>query len=84
MDDWVTVEERGMRDTALGPALRIKISRDDGEPMSWSEVWHAFAESYPGCWAVQVFPPPWALVDDVNYYHLFVLLDEPKGLNIKN
>jgi len=46
-------------------------------------VWEAFAEKYPGHWAVQCFPPAGELVDGKNVYHLWVCDTPPEGLNIK-
>ena len=51
--------------------------------MNWEQVWAVFANAYPGQWAVEVFPPVGELVNDVNMYHLFVLAEEPRGLNIR-
>jgi hypothetical protein len=47
--------------------------------MGWEEIWARFESSYPGRWAIQVFPPRTHLVNEVNMYHLFVL-DEDKEL----
>jgi len=51
--------------------------------MLWREVWDAFAERYPGRWAVQCFPPADQLVDGKAVYHLFVCDESPVGLNIR-
>lgn len=76
------VQECGVRDTALGPALYIRIRRYDDLPMSWDDIWAVFSDRYPNQWAVEVFPPEYALVNEVNAYHLFVVYEEPAGLNI--
>jgi hypothetical protein len=70
---------------ALGhvSALYIKVRTEDYRQLTWSEVWEVFADRYPGRWAVQFFPPAEDLVDEVNVYHLFVLQEEPLGVNIK-
>jgi hypothetical protein len=79
----VYVVEGDRRPTALGPALRVQIERWDGKPMSWREVWEAFAERYPDRWAVQVFPPGSHLIDQANKYHLYILDGEaPAGLDL--
>ena len=76
-------EDQEQRETSLGPARRIRIWADGHETMTWREVWEAFARLYPGKWAVQVFPPADRLVDGKAVYHLFVLEQEPQGLDIK-
>lgn len=76
------VQEVDSRNTALGPAVYIRIRRHDGHPMAWREVWDVFQEAYPDRWAVQVFPPRDCLMDEANYYHLFVLDHEPRGFNL--
>ena len=68
------VQEMGSRlNTPFGAVEYIKIRRYDGKPMTWREVWEVFADAYPGCWAIEVFPPQWYLVDDANIYHLFIV-----------
>ena len=76
------IQEMEERRTDLGVALYIRIARYDGRPMPWTEVWERFAAAYPGRWAVQTFPPEDCLLDEVNYYHLFVLESPPRGLRI--
>lgn len=78
-----TVTERGYRETCLGRALQIKVFAPDYQVLTWREVWEAFAAAYPGQWAVQVFPPAALLVDSKNVYHLWVLPDEPTGMNLR-
>jgi hypothetical protein len=73
VESWVQEVEWRVPPTRLGAVLYIKIARYDGRPMGWEEVWARFAAAYPGRWAVQVFPPLECLVNDANYYHLFVL-----------
>ena len=81
----LTIREIESRKTALGSALYIKIHAKGYRPLSWREVWDAFAARYPGRWAVQAFPPSTLLVDGKAVYHLFVLEAgcEPAGFNIK-
>ena len=79
----VTITERGVRDSCLGPAIQLKIFAEDYRLLSWREVWDAFVTKYPNRWAVQVFPPEDRLVDAKAVYHLFMLQDEPMGLDIK-
>lgn len=66
------VLECDRRPTVMGPALRIQVERHDGCAMGWRELWDVFEERYPGCWAVQVFPPRELLLDQAHKYHLFV------------
>lgn len=74
---WIQeVEHRG---SAFGPVLYIRVARYDGKPMGWEEVWARFVAAYPDRWAVQAFPPADAVVNEVNYYHLFVL---PEGAHL--
>ena len=77
------VQELGYKETQFGCCLYLRIRRYDDQPMSWREVWATFAELYPNQWAVQFFPPAGDLVDEANIYHLFVLEEEPAGVNIK-
>src|SRR5271154_1529665 len=72
-----SIQEMGERLTSFGVANYIKIRRHDEKPMSWRAVWKAFASTYPGSWAVQMFPPVSELIDEVNVYHLFVLQEPP-------
>lgn len=77
------IKERGYRESCLGRVLQIKIFAPGYRPLTWREVWEAFAETYPGQWAVQCFPPADELVDGKNVYHLFVCDTPPDGLNIR-
>jgi hypothetical protein len=76
------VQEISGRNTSFGYATYIKIARHDGKRMSWTEVWTVFTNAYPNQWAIQAFPPKDMVVDHVNTYHLFVLAEEPTGINI--
>lgn len=76
------VQSLGVKSSDLGVVEYIKVQRYDWKPMSWPEIWRAFSEAYPGQWAVQIFPPAEALVDDANIYHLYVLPEMPRGLSI--
>jgi len=78
----IIVKKRGLRQTCLGPALQLKIFAPGYRPLSWREVWEAFARTYPGRWAVQVFPPADRLIDGKAVYHLFVLDGKPEGLDL--
>lgn len=79
----VAITERGYRDSCLGRVLQLKIHAPQYQPLSWREIWEAFASQYPGRWAVQVFPPRDKLVDGKSVYHLWVLEGEPEGLNLR-
>lgn len=79
----LTITERGVRDSCLGPVLQLKIFAEDYRPLYWREIWDAFVKKYPGRWAVQVFPPSEKLVDSKAVYHLFVLDREPTGMSLK-
>ena len=76
------IQELDERDTPLGSALRIKVRRQDEMAMSWREVWDCFSDSYPGKWALQIFPPESELMDEVNVYHLFVYDHLPACFNL--
>lgn len=78
-----SVQEMGDRHTELGNVLYIRISTPNYQQLSWEHVWNVFKDRYPGRWAIQVFPPEEALVNDTNIYHLFVLDHQPRGFNIK-
>ena len=78
----IRMREVEPRDTALGPAVYVKLHADGYRPLSWREAWEAFAARYPGRWAVQCFPPRDQIVDGKAIYHLFVLEQEPRGMNI--
>lgn len=82
MDD-IVVTERGFRESCLGRVLQLKVWAPGYRQLAWREVWEAFAERYPGQWAVQCFPPADELVDGKNVYHLFVCDSPPAGLNIQ-
>ena len=73
-----------VRDTDLGPVTQIEIYEPGYRVLAWREVWEKFAETYPGRWAVQVFPPAGALVDGKAVYHLWVFDREPRGMNLRN
>lgn len=77
------ITERGRRESCLGSVLQIKVFAIGYRPLSWTEVWCKFVEDYPGRWAVQCFPPAGELLDGKAVYHLFVLDEEPKGLNLR-
>lgn len=79
------IREVEPRETPLGPALYVKFNAMGYRPLSWREVWEAFAARYPGRWAFQAFPPSDRLIDGKAVYHLFVLEPgfEPGGLDIK-
>lgn len=80
----MVITERGYRsDTSLGRVLQLKVFAPGYAPLSWSDVWEAFAAAYPGQWAVQMFPPEEELVDGKAVYHLFVCDVAPHGLSIK-
>jgi hypothetical protein len=80
----IQITERGFRDhTSLGRVLQLKVFTPDYRPLGWREVWEAFAAAYPGRWAVQVFPPADRLVDGKSVYHLWLLSEAPRGLDLK-
>jgi len=43
---------------AWGELTRLKVYTPDYRPLSWLAVWRAFAEIYPGRWALELYPPP--------------------------
>lgn len=77
------IQEMGERSTSLGEARYIRIYTDQYRPLSWTEIWETFIDSYPGQWAIQSFPPEDRVVDEQNIYHLFVLAEPPHGFDIK-
>ncbi len=79
----VKIIEVEQRDSPLGEVLYIKMYAEGYPQLSWKECWKVFAEKYPGQWAVQMFPPVEQLVNGKCVYHLFVLENEPEGLNIR-
>ena len=54
----------------------LKIYTPDYQPLSWSQVWQAFAAVYPKRWAIELYPPVEDLVNDAHVYHLWLL---PEG-----
>jgi len=70
------LQECGHVGTPHGSLLYLKIRRRDYQPMSWSEVWQRFSESYPDRWAVMFLPPASRIIDEANIYHLYVM---PEG-----
>jgi hypothetical protein len=76
------VTEKGVVQTALGPALRIQIERRDHDTMGFREIWDVFEHRYPGKWALQCFPPREHFIDQANRYHLHVLDVQPQGLDL--
>jgi hypothetical protein len=81
----IQITERGYRESCLGRVLQLKVFDAAYRPLSWREVWEAFAARYPGRWAVQCFPPAGQLVDGKAVYHLWVLEEgrTPVGLNLR-
>lgn len=67
------ITDHGPVQTAMGPARRVQVEREDGAAMGWREVWEAFTAAYPGCWGVMLFPPRERLLDQANRYHLHVV-----------
>jgi len=48
-------------------------------------VWQAFAEIYPGRWALELYPPASDLVNDAHVYHLWLFppnWEPPQDLNL--
>lgn len=76
------ITEHGHVSTALGRALRVTIERTDGAPMGFRELYAAYADRYPGRWALQTLPPAARLFDGANRYHLHVIDEEPVGLDL--
>ena len=78
----IRVTEHGRVQTALGPALRIQIEREDKAKMGFRELWETFESHYPDQWAIQLFPPKTYLFDQANKYHLHVLQRRPEGFDL--
>lgn len=81
-EDRPRVQTLGRRETALGPGFSLRIRTPTYRALCWREVWQAFADAYPGRWAVECFPPADRLVDEANVYHLFMPDRPPEGLDI--
>lgn len=79
----IVITERGTKPSRFGPVLQLKVFAEGYPVLTWREVWEAFADRYPGRWAVQVFPPRERLLDGKAVYHLFVLDGEPTGLDLR-
>lgn len=79
----LTLTDRGERESCLGTVRQLKIFAPDYRALNWRDVWERFAQEYPGRWAVQVFPPAERLIDGKAVYHLWLLNEEPWGLDIK-
>ena len=63
----------------------LKIYTPDYQPLSWSQVWQAFAAVYPKRWAIELYPPVEDLVNDAHVYHLWLLPEDyapPVSLNL--
>ena len=70
---------------AWGELTRLKIYTPDYRPLSWLAVWQAFAEIYPGRWALELYPPAGDLVNDAHVYHLWLFppdWEPPQDLNL--
>ncbi len=76
------VLECGYSVTRLGGALRIQIERWDGARMGWEEVHRVFTDRYPGRWAVETYPPTEETYNGANKYHLWVLDEAPRDLDL--
>ena len=77
-----SVQDMGYRSTSFGGTQYIRIYTPDYRQLSWEEVWGVFVDRFPDKWAVQFFPPKDQVVNETNIYHLYVLEERPKGVNI--
>lgn len=80
------IQEMGYRESPLGRVQYIRIFTPSYQQLSYTEIWECFNRSYSGLWAVMMFPPEYALVDDQNIYHLFVTGcqdSQVRGLDIR-
>lgn len=59
-----------------GMVTYLKVYTPDYKRLSWLQVWQAFADVYPGRWALELYPPADDLVNDAHVYHLWLL---PEG-----
>lgn len=59
-----------------GMVTHLKVYTPDYKRLSWLQVWQAFADVYPGRWAIELYPPAADLVNDAHVYHLWLL---PEG-----
>jgi hypothetical protein len=70
-----------------GELTYLKIYTPDYRRLGWLEVWQAFADIYPGRWALELYPPADELVNDAHVYHLWLLPEgdtPPCPLNLAN
>jgi hypothetical protein len=69
----------------LGQVTRLKVYTPDYRRLTWLEVWQALHNVYPDRWALELYPPAEALVNDAHVYHLWLLPEEwtpPAALNL--
>lgn len=68
-----------------GWMTHLKVYTPGYRRLAWLEVWQALQSAYPGRWALELYPPAEALVNDAHVYHLWLLPEEwtlPVGLNL--
>jgi hypothetical protein len=68
-----------------GTVAYIKVYTLDYARLSWLQVWRAFTDVYPDRWAIELYPPPEALVNDAHVHHLWMLPEgwrPPKPMNL--
>jgi hypothetical protein len=79
----VRIKERGPRGSSFGEVLQLKVWADGYPNLFWEQIQAAFAAAYPGRYAVQLFPPPGRVVNGKAVYHLWVLPEAPRGLDLR-
>jgi hypothetical protein len=70
------------RQTRLGPAEHVQVSREDGKRMGWGDILRVLHAGRPGQWAVMVFPPEGCVMDLANCYHVWCLDEVPEELRL--
>ena len=79
----VQIKERGVQESSFGPVLQLKVWAAGFPDLSWEQIQKAFNEAYPGRYAVQLFPPRESVVNGKAVYHLWVLPERPRGLDLR-
>jgi len=79
----VLIKERGLRDSSFGEVLQLKVWADGYPDLRWEQIQEAFSAAYPGRYAVQLFPPASRVVNGKAVYHLWVLPEAPRGVDLR-
>jgi hypothetical protein len=86
MNDAVVQTVETVSTLQWGVVTYLKIYTPEYKRLSWLQVWQAFADIYPGRWAVELYPPEEELVNDAHVYHLWMLPEGwvmPERMNLR-